>query len=293
MTLSKNKLKRNLVAVSFILPALILLTVFLFVPFILSFYYSLTDYNILRPNDISFVGLENFKRLLSDSVFKKSIVNTFYFTIIVVPLQLSMALGMALLVNKKIKGMKFYRLAFFSPTILSLVVISILWSFIYNSNDGLLNSMIGLIGIPKQPFLTSSSQAMNCIIGMSAWQGAGYQMMIFLAGLQDIPEYLYDAASVDGANKFQKFLHITLPGLRNISILLIITITIAAFQLLIQPMLMTQGGPLNSTITIVQEVYQYGYKYRNMGYGSAMAIVFTLMVLVIALFQKKIVTKNE
>lgn len=289
----KKSFKKNIVAISFVLPALVLLTIFLFIPFILSVSYSFTNYNILKPNDMQFVGLNNFKRLLSDSVFKTSLINTFKFAVIVVPLQLAMALGLALLVNKKIKGIGFFRLAFFSPTVLSLVVISILWTFIYNPNGGLLNSMIGLFGITPQPFLTSTSQAMPCIIFLSAWQGAGFQMMIFLAGLQDIPEYLYEAADIDGANKLHKFLFITIPGLKNISIFLCLTITISAFQLLIQPMMMTQGGPQNSTLTVVYEIYQYGYKFRSMGYGSAMAVVFTLMVLTIALIQKKFVSDED
>ncbi|MHC1681876.1 MAG: carbohydrate ABC transporter permease [Clostridiaceae bacterium] len=291
--INKLVLKRNMVALSFVLPVFILLTVFLIFPFILSLGYSFTNYNILKPDQIAFIGLENFKNLLTDTVFLKSIVNTFKFAIIIVPLQLAMALGLALLVNRKMKGMKIFRLAFFSPTVLSLVVISILWLFIYNPNNGLFNSLLGLVGIPPQPLLTSPSQAMYCIILLSAWQGAGFQMMIFLAGLQDIPEYLYEAAEIDGANKFDKFLHITLPGLKSISVFLTLTITIAAFQLLIQPMMMTNGGPQNSTITIVQEIYQYGYKFRNMGYGSAMAVVFTVMILFIALLQKKFIKDED
>lgn len=291
--MNKLVIKRNLVSLSFVLPVFILLTVFLIVPFILSMYYSFTNYNILKPDAISFIGLENYKQLLTDTVFQKSILNTFKFAIIIVPLQLAIALGLALLVNKKMKGMKFFRLAFFSPTVLSLVVISILWTFIYNPNNGLFNSLLGLIGIAPQPLLTSPKQAMYCIILLSAWQGAGFQMMIFLAGLQDIPEYLYEAAEIDGANRFDKFIHITLPGLKSISVFLVLTITIAAFQLLIQPMMMTNGGPQNSTITIVQEIYTYGYKFRNMGYGSAMAVVFTLMILSIALIQKKFIKDED
>lgn len=291
--MNKLVIKKNLVSLSFVLPVFILLTVFLILPFILSIYYSFTNYNILKPDAISFIGLENYKQLLTDTVFQKSILNTFKFAIIIVPLQLAMALGLALLVNKKMKGMKLFRLAFFSPTVLSLVVISILWTFIYNPNNGLFNTMLGLIGIDPQPLLTSSTQAMYCIILLSAWQGAGFQMMIFLAGLQDIPEYLYEAAEIDGANGFNKFIHITLPGLKSISIFLILTITISAFQLLIQPMMMTNGGPQNSTITIVQEIYTYGYKFRSMGYGSAMAVVFTSMILLIALIQKKFIKDDE
>ena len=164
---------------------------------------------------------------------------------------------------------------------------------IYNPNNGLLNSILNSVGIASQPFLSDPTQAMYCIVFLSAWQGAGFQMMIFLAGLQDIPTYLYEAAEVDGASKFQQFFNITLPGLKNISVLLFLTITIGAVQLLVQPMMMTQGGPLNSTVTIVYEIYQTGYKYRNMGYGSAMAVVFTAIVLVIVLIQNKLMVSKE
>lgn len=291
--MKKNEIKKSAVSLSFILPALILLSVFIILPFLLSFYYSFMDYNILKPKDMTFVGLDNFKKLFEDTVFKQSIFNTFKFAIFVVPLQLSVALGLALLVNNKLKGIKLFRLAFFAPTVLSLVVISILWLFIYSPNDGLLNVMLNSVGIPSQPFLSDPNQAMYCIIFLSAWQGAGFQMMIFLAGLQDIPAYLYEAAEIDGATRFQQFLNITLPGLKNISVLLFLTITIAALQLLVQPMMMTQGGPLNSTMTIVYEIYQTGYKYRNMGYGSAMAVVFTAIVLIIVLIQNKLINSKE
>ncbi|NRT79812.1 carbohydrate ABC transporter permease [Clostridium beijerinckii] len=291
--MKKNKIKKNAVSMSFVLPALILVFTFVIIPFALSFYYSFMDYNILKPKAMSFVGLDNFKKVFTDTVFLKSIYNTFRFTIFVVPLQLGVALGLALLVNKKLKGIKLFRLAFFAPTVLSLVVISILWTFIYNPNNGLLNSILNSVGIASQPFLSDPTQAMYCIVFLSAWQGAGFQMMIFLAGLQDIPTYLYEAAEVDGASKYQQFLNITLPGLKNISVLLFLTITIGAVQLLIQPMMMTQGGPLNSTVTIVYEIYQTGYKYRNMGYGSAMAVVFTAIVLVIVLIQNKLIVSKE
>lgn len=291
--MKKNEIKKSAVSLSFILPALILLSVFIILPFLLSFYYSFMDYNILKPKDMTFVGLDNFKKLFEDTVFKQSIFNTFKFAIFVVPLQLSVALGLALLVNKKLKGIKLFRLAFFAPTVLSLVVISILWLFIYSPNDGLLNVMLNSVGIPSQPFLSDPNQAMYCIIFLSAWQGAGFQMMIFLAGLQDIPAYLYEAAEIDGGTRFQQFFNITLPGLKNISVLLFLTITISALQLLVQPMMMTQGGPLNSTMTIVYEIYQTGYKYRNMGYGSAMAVVFTAIVLIIVLIQNKLINSKE
>lgn len=290
----KGGLKKSEIAgIAFAAPALILLTIFLIIPFILTIGYSFTDYNLLKPDQIQFIGLKNFIKLAQDTVFRKSIINTFVFVIMVVPLQVAMALGLALLINKKMRGISIFRLAFFAPTVLSLVVVSILWSYIYNPNNGLLNSLMTSIGLPAQPFLTSPKQAMVCIVILSAWQGCGFQMMIYLSGLQDIPQYLYEAAEVDGANRFQKFQNITLPGLRNISVFIMLSIVISAFQLLIQPMMLTQGGPQNATMSIVYEIYQTGYKFRNMGYGSSMALVFTLLVLVISLVQQRLTAKGN
>lgn len=209
--------KENWIGLAFIAPAAVLLFVFLFVPFIMTIGYSFTNYNILKPDATKFVALKNFIKLSQDTVFRKSIINTFVFVILVVPLQVSLALGLALLVNQKLKAISIFRLAFFAPTVLLLVVVSILWSYIYNPNNGLLNSLLGSIGVGPFKFLNNPSTAMLCIVILSAWQGCGFQMMIFLSGLQDIPVYLYEAAAVDGATPIQQFFHITLPGLKNIT----------------------------------------------------------------------------
>ncbi len=289
----KGLTKENWTGIAFITPAIILLFVFLFIPFIMTVGYSFTNYNILKPDAMEFIGLKNFIKLTKDTVFIKSIINTFVFVVLVVPLQVCVALGLALLINKKLKGISIYRMAFFAPTVLSLVVVSILWSYIYNPNNGLLNSLFGSIGVGPFKFLNDPKTAMICIVVLSAWQGCGFQMMIFLSGLQDIPAYLYEAAAVDGATTFNQFVHITLPGLKNITTFISLSIVVSAFQLIIQPMMMTGGGPQNSTMTIVYEIYQTGFKYNQMGYGSAMALVFTLMVLIITLVQNKVTSKSN
>lgn len=283
-TKKKHKLtKENWTGIAFIAPAMVLLFVFLFIPFIMTVGYSFTNYNILKPDAMKFVALKNFIKLTQDTVFRKSIINTFVFVLSVVPLQVGLGLGLALLINKKLKGISIFRLAFFAPTVLSLVVVSILWTYIYNPNNGLLNSLLGSVGLGPFKFLHDPKTAMLCIVILSAWQGCGFQMMILLSGLQDIPQYLYEAASVDGATPFQQFLHITLPGLKNMTMFVGLAIVVSAFQLIVQPMMMTGGGPQNSTITIVYEIYQTGFKFNQMGYGSAMALVFTIMVLIITL----------
>ena len=289
----KKMTKENWTGIAFITPALVLLFIFLFIPFFMTVGYSFTNYNILKPDRMEFVGIKNFIRLTQDTVFLKSIVNTFVFVILVVPLQVCLALGLALMINRKMKGISIYRLAFFAPTVLSLVVVSILWTYIYNPNNGLLNSLLGSVGIGPFKFLNDPKTAMLCIVILSAWQGCGFQMMIFLSGLQDIPQYLYEAAAGDGATKWHQFWHITIPGLKNITVFISLSIVVSAFQLIIQPMMMTAGGPQNSTMTIVYEIYQTGFKYNKMGYGSAMALVFTVMVLILTLIQNKITNKSN
>lgn len=288
-----EKIQNIITGYSFLLPAMVLLTLFLFLPFILTIYYGFTDYYLLKPEEKQFIGLANYATLLKDELFLKTIKNTFYFVFLVVPLQMGTGLGLALLANMKLKGTKFYRAAYFSPTVISMVVVSILWSLIYSPNNGLINQFLQAIGLSPQPFLSSPNQAMNSIIAMSAWQGAGNQMMLFLAGLQDIPEHLYEAAKIDGANKWQRFVHVTLPGLKNVLIFVTITITIAAFKLFVQPMVMTQGGPLDSTKTIILQLYEVGYKFKNMGYGCAMGVGFIILVLFIAYVQKKAIPDTD
>ncbi|SHT20614.1 sugar ABC transporter integral membrane protein [Mycobacteroides abscessus subsp. abscessus] len=280
-------------AYGFLTPALILAILFIVLPIILAFTYGFTDYYLLKPNDKEFIGLENFKRMLTDEVLIQSFKNTLKFVVFVVPLQLSMALGLALIVNKKIRGVGFFRTAYFSPAVLSLVVISILWTVMLNPTSGLINELLANVGISKQPFLSSASQAMYTIIGISAWSGCGYQMMIFLAGLKNIDGSLYEAADIDGANAFQKFLFITIPSLKPILMFLVITTTIQAFKLIVQPMVMTGGGPDYSTITILQYIYEYGFRHRNIGYASAITLVFTIFLVVISIIIKKLFREEK
>lgn len=275
----------------FILPALILLILFLVCPMVTSFRYSFTDYNIMRPDRISFNGIDNYIELIKDSNFLKAIINTFEFAIKVVPLQCVLALALAMFVNNQLKGVSIFRTAYFSPQVTSMVVIAILWVVLYNSNpsSGLLNAILVKIGIEPIGFLTNPKAAMNSIVFMSAWQGAGYQMMILLAGLQAIPGEHYEAASIDGAAKWQSFFYITLPGLRNVIKYVIMITTIQALKLFTQPYVMTQGGPQNSTKTIVYYIYEQGFQNRNFGYACAIAVLFLIIVIGIALGLKRVI----
>lgn len=275
-------------AFGFLTPAMVLALLFIVLPIILAFTYAFTDYYLLKPNAKQFIGMNNFTRMLTDEVLRTSFFNTLQFVLLVVPLQLSMALGLALIVNKKIKGNSFFRAAYFSPAVLSLVVISILWTVMLNPTSGLINQTLANFGLQKQPFLTSPSQAMLSIIFISAWSGCGYQMMIFLAGLKNIDSSLYEAADIDGANTMHKFLYVTLPALKPITMFLVITTTIQAFKLIVQPMVMTGGGPDYSTITLLQYIYEYGFRHRNIGYASAITLVFTVFLVIVSIGIKKL-----
>lgn len=275
-------------AFGFLTPAMVLAILFIVLPIALAFTYAFTDYYLLKPQDKQFIGLENFARMMSDEVLIKSFFNTLQFVLLVVPLQLSMALGLALIVNKKIKGSSFFRTAYFSPAVLSLVVISILWTVMLNPTSGLINQILFNLGLSKQPFLTSPSQAMLTIVFISAWSGCGYQMMIFFAGLKNIDSQLYEAADIDGANALQKFWYITLPSLKPITMFLVITTTIQAFKLIVQPMVMTGGGPDYSTLTLLQYIYEYGFRHRNIGYASAITLMFTIFLVVLSIGIKKL-----
>ncbi|MBL7475878.1 Lactose transport system permease protein LacF [Bacillus paralicheniformis] len=283
----------NVLAYTFLGPALLILSVFLVIPSIMAVYYAFTDYYLLTPDLRKFVGFDNFIKLFKDPIFLKSLSNTLKFVVLVIPLQIGAALGLALLLNKKRKANTFFKVAYFSPVVMSLVVISVLWLYLLNPNEGMINNVLTHVGLPPQPFLTSPEQAIFTIVFVSVWQGAGFQMLIFLAGLQNIPGDVYEAAQLDGMNKWQRFIYITLPLLKPTSIFIFITTLISAFKLLVQPMVMTQGGPVNSTMTVVYYIYQTGFTDRMVGYASSIALLFGTIIGLVTLAQRKLVKEDE
>jgi fructooligosaccharide transport system permease protein len=297
--LAKTKLnpRKHSEAVSgyvFSLPATILLVAFLVVPVIYTFYYSVYKYQVMRPDDISFIGLENYTKLFSDSDFWQALKNTLYFTVIIVPVQCALALALAMLVSKKFRGVSIFRTMYFSPQLTSMVVISVLWTVLYNSNPntGLINSILVNLGFDSINFLSNPKTAMNAIIFMSAWQGAGYQMMIFLAGLQGIPGEQYEASAIDGANAFQNFIYITLPNLRGTIKYVVMITMIQAMKLFTQPYVMTQGGPQNATKTLVYYIYTQGFQKGNFGYACSVAAVFFVIVVAMSLIMQKLTAEK-
>ncbi|CTG71700.1 ABC transporter membrane-spanning permease-sugar transporter [Streptococcus pneumoniae] len=292
-TKRREKIKDNILGYSFLAPALILLGIFLVIPVGMVIYYTFTDYYLLTPDERKFVGFENFIRLTKDPIFLKSFLNTLKFVVWIIPVQLGAALGMALIVNKKRKGNMFFKVAFFAPVVMSLVVISILWLYLLNPNSGLLNAILNKVGIASQPFLTSPKQAMYAIVFVSAWQGAGYQMLLFLGGMQNIPQDVYEAAELDRFSKWAQFRYITMPLLKPTALFVLLTTLISAFKLIVQPMVMTQGGPLNSTITMVYYIYQQGFTDRLVGYSSSIALVFTTLIGMISLVQRRVLKEDD
>ena len=293
--LSGRKRDERVAAYIFVAPAVILLIAFLVVPMIYTVYFSGFKYQIMRPDAMKFIGFENYQKLFSDKNFWLALKNTVYFTVIVVPCQCVLALALALLVSKKFRGVAVFRTMYFAPQLTSMVVISVLWSVLYNANPntGLINSILVSLGMSPIKFLSDASTAMNSIIFMSAWQGAGYQMMIFLAGLQGIPRDQYEAASVDGATKFKQFLYITIPGLKGTIKYVIMITMIQAMKLFTQPYIMTQGGPKNSTKTLVYYIYTQGFQKGNFGYACSIAAVFYVIVVCMSMAMKKVTAATD
>jgi multiple sugar transport system permease protein len=296
-SLSERKQKEARIAWLFSTPALLLLILFLAVPFFMAIGLSFTDQRLIpNPNlPTQFIGLRNYLRLLEDEAFLRGLLNNFYFAIVVVPLQTSLALFLALLVNQKLKGMNVFRTIYFSPVVTTMVVVAIIWTFLYNP-DGLINAVIetasfGALG--PYNWLQNTKLVFPAIMALSIWQGAGFQMVIFLAGLQDIPDYLYEAAEVDGANMLQKFFFITLPQLRNTTIFVVVNTTILAFKLFTQVEVMTQGGPQNASMTTIVHLVHQGWGNLRVGYAAAISILFFLIVLGVSLIQRHFLPTEE
>lgn len=285
------KKKESILGMAFFGPALILLTLFLFLPMALTFIFSFTDYFALNPDMTSFVGLKNYANIFKDELFLKAFFNTVKFVLIIVPFQCIGALLLALGINKVTHCKKYFKVAFFIPVVMSLAVVSTLWMDIY-SPEGILNTMLSQIGIQAQSFIYSAKQALPSIAVMSVWQGVGYQMIIFLGGLQNINPALYEAAELDHASAWQKFKDITLPELKPLCVFVFITVTIGAFRMLVQPMVMTGGGPDHSTYTLVYDIYETGTMNWEMGLASTMAIVFTVFVVILTIIQN-VLTKGK
>lgn len=235
------------------------------------------------------IGSNKLVLAATDPLFYRSLINTFLFALLVLPLQCGAALALALLVNQRIAGRIFFRTVYFAPVVTSMVVASIVWSFMLNTDRGMINELLrGLTGDPNAgpDWLGESTFALPSIAIMSAWQGAGFQMLVFLAGLQSISAEQYEAATLMGANAWQRFVHVTLPGLRNTIVFVLVSTALMAFGLFTQVDVMTGGGPLDSTSTVVFHAVRSGFKQQDIGYGSTITLVFFGVVLAMSALQR-------
>lgn len=281
----------------FVAPSLAVILVFFFLPVLAALVMSFTDFDIYSLGNFSyvrFVGFDNYIKLFGNPTFWLSLKNTFYFVIIGGPLSVMVSLSAALLLNSKVVKLKgLFRLTYFLPVVTTLVAVAIVWRFIYHPHYGMLNYLLGFIGIHEIDWLGDPKFSMPAIIIMAVWKNFGYNMIIFIAGLQNIPEYLYEAAVMEGANEWQQFKKITIPMLAPTTLFISVITMIGYFQLFAEPYVMTQGGPLNSTLSIVLYMYQEGFRWWNMGYSTALAFALFLIILAATLIQFKLQKETE
>ncbi len=276
----------------FVGPALALIAVFFFLPVLAGLLLALTDFDIYAigsAGNARFVGLRNFRQLLNDQDFWTALRNTLYYVLAGGPLSVLTSLGAALLLNAKLVRLRgLFRTIYFAPVVTTLVAVAIVWRYLYHPRYGLLNYVLGWVGISPIDWLGNPHWAMPAIILLSVWKNFGYNMLIFIAGLQAISQDLYEAAGIDGAGPWQRFVHVTLPGLAPTFLFVSVTTMIGFFQLFAEPYIMTQGGPLKSTTTLVLLMYQEGFRWWRMGVASTLAVVLLLLTLVGTLLQLRL-----
>ena len=274
----------RLVPYLFLFPAVLLLLVFNLYPTLATLNESLHVKSFIS-NERIFVGLENFERILRDPVFWKSVQVTLWFSILVNPIQIALALLLALLANQKVRGISIFRSIYLLPVAVSINVTTVVWGLMLDSDSGLINGLLATLDVPKQPFLTAPSHALWSIIILATWKGVPLWALFFLAGLQGIPESIVEAAKIDGANRRQIFTMITLPLLRGVLLFVLIADTVANFLLFAPVQLLTEGGPQLSTNLIMYETYRRGFVYNDLFTSAAMLLVMLVFVLAVILLQ--------
>src|SRR5687767_1732741 len=272
-------------------PYILHVAVFVLFPVAFSLFLTFHDWNIIGP--MKFIGLSNYEKLVQDQFFLKSIRNTLVFLAIHIPLQIIISLGLAVILNQQLWFRAFFRGAFFMPVVVSGVVITILWQQLYGYEMGTINSILMAFGFEKIGWLIDPRWAMPSIAIMATWKNVGLYIILFLVGLQSVPKSLYEAADLEGANKWQQFRFITIPVINPTIVMVIILSTIGGFSLFIEPYVMTGGGPLNSTLSSVLYIYKQGFFYYHMGYAATLGLVFALVILFVVFIQRRIIEKNK
>jgi multiple sugar transport system permease protein len=283
--------RQDLIGWSFALPFVILFGVFLALPILAAFLFSFTSFglrDITNPIGASVVGVDNYARLLSDAKFWKSLGNTVYFVVVGVPLTLALGLVIANALSRGITRFRTaFRVGYYLPVITSIVAIAVVWRFLLNPDFGLINLLLAKVGITGPNWLANSALAMPSIIAMAVWRNVGFAMVVFVAGMQAIPSMLYEAASIDGAGRWQSFRYVTLPMLRPTILFMLVITTIGYLQLFEEPFVMTAGGPLDATLSVTMYMYQQGFQFFHQGYASAIAYVLFVIVAIVAFLQFK------
>jgi multiple sugar transport system permease protein len=275
--------REALTAYLFIAPLVLGFVLWNIGPLIASLALSLTDYNLLEPP--KFVLFDNYVALLDDNVFPIAFKNTLIYALVTVPLGLVVSLALAMVMNQGVPGTALFRTIFFIPSVCAIVAIALVWQWIYDTDLGLLNHFLTQLGLPKFQWLQDKRLALPAIMAMSIWQGAGYTMVIYLAGLQGVPVQLYEAAEIDGAGAWARFRHVTIPILTPTTFFLLVVGFIGAFQFFAESYMMTRGGPSYATMSLVYHIYLNGFSYFKMGLASAMAWVLFAVVFVLTMIQ--------
>lgn len=290
---TKKKLKDALVGWAFVLPSFAILTVFILIPIVMSVYFSFTEYNVLTPP--TWVGLQNYKTMFADTLVQTSIKNTLVYTVITVPLQTIISLVIAALIAEKFQNLygRACKSALFVPVISSAVLVGTIWSMLYSTDSGILNMVLNFFGLDSVNWLGQRSTALICVCVVAIWKNIGYFLVIYYAGLMDVPRSYYEAAEVDGATQLQRFRYITLPCIKPITYLIVTLGIIWSFQVFDLVYSMTSGGPGNATQTLVLTIYQKGFREYKMGYASAIAILLFVIILVINNVQKLFFKDDE
>jgi multiple sugar transport system permease protein len=296
-TKQSNHWHEQKTALVMVFPALLGLFFFVALPFILAIGLSFTNLRLGSPLPIEWLGWEQYRRIFHDQSFVRALLNNGLFVLGVVPTQTLLALGLALLLNRPLKGMVWFRTLFFMPVVFPMSLVAVVWMLIYApSANGLMNGFLTFVSFgfwQAKDFLHDPILALPAIMILSIWQGVGFQMVIILAGLQGIPAVLYEAATMDGSNQWNQFCYVTLPQLRNTLIFVVMVTCILAFRLFDQVQIMTQGGPLDATTTVMYETVKAAFEQQKMAKGAAMTVVFFLIVLTITIVQRLLVKEER
>ncbi len=283
--MNRRRLFNNFYGYLLVLPSYAIFFLFILIPCLMTVIISFTNYDLYKTMD--FIGLDNYKRIILDDVFIISIRNTVVYTLFTIFPNLALGLLAAVFLSSRIFGRSFFRAAFYIPYIPSMISVSMVWLWMFDPSNGILNKIMQVLKLPQQKWLFDMDLALPCLIVIGIWKSIGYNMILYIAGIKEIPKYLYEASKIDGASSVKTFFLITLPMLRPITFFLLVTGMVSSFNVFDQVNVLTEGGPINATTTIVHQIYSRTFLTYEAGYGSAMTIVLMIIVLILTLLNFK------